>query len=225
MINGSLIAPFQHDSAWPDDVVRLFRHAVYRLHKPLPGSDSVALLREVANKKRDFEEWGVLRKACDKVVHVAIDGIDSEEQQVNLVTNLLSFANLLLIGEFGIIEMDTSVRWSDVTEKEREDAKRAFIDNVEASFESLQKAIDRTGSARPQRPDLADADVLAPIASVHVMRKSARNNSLEVILSEKNSSVCKYHFRPFDPVGWEMVSGIADVDRFADDRFSVSKWP
>ena len=42
-----------------------------------------------------------LKRACNKVVHVDIEGTDDEEMP-NLVTNLLVFANLLLVRDYGL---------------------------------------------------------------------------------------------------------------------------
>ena len=229
MINGSPLAPFQHDSSWPDNVVKLFRGAVYRLHCPSPGSDSVNMLREMIRiveknlKEEESEDgirtiWGSLREACNKIVHLKTKGIGSKQEQINLVTNLLSFANLLLISQYGLVE-GMSICSKYAPEETSEAAHQKFMMNVDAAYVSLARAIDDMGSTRPEYLNLENSKVISSIPSTH----SLATGNVFVLRMPKRTDAYKYHFRLHDPIGWDLVSGVPAKDRFADDQFSVKE--
>ena len=234
MINGFPLAPFQHDSSWPDEVVRLFRHAVYRLHVPLPGSDSVCILRQIAYGRGSGSgspdnAWDYVRNTCDQVVHLLVKGIDSRKEQINIVTNLLSFGNLLLVDEYGLTKNRMSIRYKDESEEALEAAHKKFMENVDEAYQSLELAIDNlrrqpSGKLRG-RLNLENSKVLSSIPSSHrLVRTENDSGPVEIVLRfSEPTDVCKYSFQLHDPIGWEMVSGRLDKDKFADDPYSVKK--
>ena len=87
----------------------------------------------VLNKERaknKAEQWKCLKNACNKIVHVSIDGVDDEEMPI-LVKNLLVIANLLLILDYGL-QPTSSLRFvirDPVKQKEHETGSRAAMEN------------------------------------------------------------------------------------------------
>lgn len=235
MINGSVLAPFRHHSTWPDDVLMKFRSAVYYHHAHVSGRDPVIYLRELIlhvlrkDKPEDMEkQWGCLKDACDKVMHLAVK-VDNDEEMANLVQNLLIFSNLLLIAHYGL-ESSLSLRFemNDSSKQEEYDAgmkgaREKFMADIDRAYESLESAIAKLGK-RGDAPygtlKLAEsADVLSPVPSSHHF--IAREDSATIVFEWKsfvNGFV--YEFRPHDPIGWVMTSGIPAEDRFADDSMS-----
>ena len=238
MINGTVFAPFRHDSTWPQGVLTEFRRAVYYRHVHVPGRDCVAILRELAKKKskssRTDGEWSYVKGACDKVVHSAVSGV-SDEDMFNLANNLLIFANLLLIGEYGF-EAWVSVRYENADEaKNKEDeagseaARQKFVDSINDAYESLEWAIDalkqnpkRKGGSHG-RLNLKEARVLSAILSTHHLTQA--EGDFKFVVQLPDTDACGYRFYPHDPVGWVMANGKRSNDRFADDvTSSMGEW-
>ena len=155
MINGSVIAPFRHNSTWPGGVLTRFRSAVYYLHVHVPGRDPANYLRElvllVLREEKPQEtstHMKYLKYACDMVVHLAIEGVDDEEMP-HLVKNLLIFANLLLVWDYRL-ESSFSVRFEtdEVARKEEYDmgskaAGKRYRASIDHAYESLETAIEK----------------------------------------------------------------------------------
>ena len=238
MINGSLVAPFRHDSTWPDEVLRWFRSAVYYLHKPVTGRDSINQLRElISYKERDGKpkqlsnEWMYLKTACNTIVHGAIDRIKDEEM-TNLSRNLLVFANLLLIQDYGL-ETHGEMRISVEDPKEeakheasRKGASRQFLANINHAFESLETSIEklRQKDGRLRGPlTLENAEVTSFIPSVlPFVKPGAYASKISFIVEVRSTEACEYEFHPEYPIGWVMTGGNPSNDRFADDGMSSS---
>ena len=236
MINGSVIAPFRHDSTWPDGVQTGFRAAVYYRHARVPGRDAVSYLRELTSlvlrekKPRDTStQWEYLRDACDKVVHLAIKGTDDEEMP-KFVTNLLVFANLLLIRDYGL-EASSSMQFEadEPARKEEHElkskaARKRFLESIHDAYESLEASIkklkQRGGSLRGPLELEKGAAVLAPIpSSLHVIdARDVSRGKLVCVINDTDN--CEYVFHPHDPIGWMRISGSRAKDRFADDAMS-----
>ena len=223
MINGSPFAPFRHDSTWPDKVLRRFRRAVYYRHVHVPGRDCVAILRELATKKsKNDREWRYLKDVCDKVVHSAVSDDITDEDMSNLATNLLIFANLLLIGEYGL-ERGLRVRHGNKEEEAgAETARGKFLDSIDDAYDSLANAVDslRNGPKRKRgvhgKLSLGrGAKVLSAIPSTHHLTKP--DGDLKIVVELSNTDACEYYFHPHDPIGWVMSSGRLDNDKFAGD--------
>lgn len=238
MINGSPFAPFRHDSTWPPKVLTWFRKAVYYRHVHVPGRDSIALLRELAKMKSNRRskgtgEWSYLKDACDSVVHSAVSENVSDENMSNLATNLLIFANLILIGEYGL-EARVRIRHesSDEAKHKKEEAgaeaaRQKFLDSINDAYESLESAVDvlRNGPKRTRGNHgklrlSGQARVLSAIPSTHHLVKPG--GDIKIVVHLPNTDACGYYFHPHDPVGWVMSSGRPATDRFADD-FASSK--
>ena len=240
MINGTAGAPFQHDSTWPEDVQTRFRSAVYYLHVRVSGHDPTNHLRELVvpmAKKRGTntpEQWECLKIACNKIVHVSIDGVDDEEMPI-LVRNLLVIANLLLILDYGL-RPRTSLRFvsrDPVKQRQHEVGSRAareeFLARIDEAYRSLDDAISEWRAKRggpKRRLKLEEvAQVLSSIPSVHHMVDgNSTNVEMRITSHDRDVDACRYEFRPVDPIGWVMMNGSSSKDRFADDRMS-STWP
>ena len=110
----------------------------------MPGRDSVSYLRELVllalrKHKRPVTStrWNDLKDACDKVVHLALDGKVKDEEMAHLVNNLLVFANFLLFLDHGL-EHSSSLwfRAQDPAKNEEHDAmskaaSERFLESVE----------------------------------------------------------------------------------------------
>ena len=237
MINGSVIAPFRHDSTWPDEPLRLFRSAVYYLHVHVPGRDAVNFLRELVlltlrkhKRSETSTQWNYLKDACDKVIHRALDGNVKDEEMNHLANNLLVFANFLLIEDHGL-ESSSSLRFrtEDPARNEEHDemsraARERFLESVEQAYQSLENAIEglrQPGGKLRGSLNLEGSDVLSPIPSSHhlIDKEDLAKGTIEITLSGA-SGAYHYEFRPHDPIGWEMTKGSRSKDRFLDDALS-----
>ena len=183
MINGSVIAPFRHDSTWPGGVLTQFRSAVYYLYVHVPGRDPTHYLRKltllVLNKKKPpatSTQWTYLKDACDKIVHLAVKGVNDEEMS-NLVKNLLIVANLLLIWDYGL-ESSSSLRFEtdESAKKEKYEvgrmaARERFSASIDHAYKSLENAIEELrqsgGSLRGSLKLEKGVAVLSSIPSFH----------------------------------------------------------
>ena len=240
MINGSVVAPFQHDSTWPEDVQTRFRSAVYYLHVHVPGRDPTNQLRELVDwvlskkhAKSTSEQWKCLKNACNKIVHVSIDGVKDEEMRI-FVKNLLVIANLLLISDYGL-QRNSSLRFvvrDPVKQKEHETGSKAamekFLAGIDQAYASLEDAIRewrREGGNAKRRLKLGKgARVLSSIPSVHHMIDEEPSNiKMRITSHNRDPDKCQYEFRPADPIGWVMMNGNRSKDRFVDDPMS-SDW-
>ena len=237
MINGSVLAPFIHDSTWPDEVLAKFRPAVYRLYVPVPSLDPVLFLRELASNQlrkenpRHSDEWGCLRTACNTAAHLAVKGIDDGEERFNFAKNLLVFANLLLIGEYGL-ETSCSVKHEGESEEDRQDVRQRFLGYIDDAYESLRSAVDaieQNGRRRRGRIhrthsgslDLTNAAVASSIPTpIHIVDDEGEDSEIHLVVHFKKMESCRYAFREHDPIGWEMVEGSLQEDRFRDDPMS-----
>ena len=237
MINGSVVAPFQHDSTWPEDVQMWFRSAVYYLHVCVPGRCPINHLRELVDwvlteerQKNTAEQWKYLKDACNKMVHVSIDGVDDAEMPI-LVKNLLVIANLRLISAYGL-RATSSVRFvsrDPVKQKQHEAGSRAareeFRARIDEACGSLEDAIRE---CRPEHRSAKwrlkldeGARVLSYIPSVHhVIDERPSNVEMRITVRDRDVDTCQYEFRPYDPIGWVMMNGDFSKDRFVDDPMS-----
>ena len=240
MINGSVVAPFQHDSTWPEDVQTRFRSAVYYLHVHVSGRDPTNQLRELVEwilnterPKSTSDQWKCLKKACNKIVHVSIDGVEDEEMPI-LVKNLLVIANLLLISDYGL-QLKSSVRFvarDPVKQKEHETESNAameeFLSGIDQAYGSLEDAIGewrRGGGGGRRRLKLEKgAAALSSIPRVYRMiDEDPSNVEIRITSHDHDPDRCQYEFRPADPMGWVMMNGNPSKDRFTDDPMS-SDW-
>ena len=232
MINGSVIAPFRHDSTWPDGVLTQFRSAVYYLYVPVPGRDPANYLRELILRKEKPQEtstqWTYLKYACDKVVHLAIKGVNDEEMS-NLVKNLLIVANLLLIWDSGLVSSSMRFEPDELAKKEefemgRKAARERFSASIDHAYESLKIAIEELrqsdGSLRGALKLEKGVAVLSSIPSFHHVINAQDVFKGEMVWVIHDTDRCEYEFRPHDPIGWVMMSGNRSKDRFADDAMS-----
>ena len=236
MINGSVIAPFRHDSTWPDDVLARFRPAVYYLHVPVPGRDPVSHLRELIRlilrkqeRPETSDQWTYLKDACNNVVHLSVDGNVKDEEMANLAKNLLIFANLLLIEDYGL-ETLSSVRYETEDSAKNEEhearskaAREQFLANINHAYESLEnaiKALRQPGGGRREPLNLEKAAVLSLISSSHPLVNDEDDPTGRIVLVIHDTDACEYAFHPHDPIGWEMTGGNRANDRFADDGMS-----
>ena len=230
MITGSVLAPFVHDSTWPDEVLRLFRGAVYYRYEPVSGRDPVNMIRELVSLKekgaRTDSRWRYLKKTCNKVVHLAVVGV-SDGQMRWLVTNLLVFVNHLLIQDHGL-KAKSSIRFQRTRYPEKNKADEAsleasrqrYADDVNRAYESLEEAIDSLRHGRGSL-SLGHANaLLSEIPSRHHLMEAEEEPTLVITLRRGDPAVCRYEFRPHDPKGWEMVGGSAAYDRFSSDPMS-----
>lgn len=233
MINGSPIAPFRHDSTWPNEILRRFRSAVYYLHVHVPSLDPVMHLRELVlhKERRDrpvqlSPQWEHVKIACNKLAHVAVSGVRDAER-FNLVKNLLIFANLLLIEDYGLVSHGELRLQADDPEKEaqhqadRKAARLRFIEYIDQAYDSLKAAIAALkqpgghlrGSLNLEKATVTSA-IPCPITSL-----KAEDTSFNMILTftARNSDACEYEFRAREPIGWVMMSGKPSKDVFAND--------
>ena len=234
MINGTVLAPFRHDSTWPDEVAKKFRQAVYYFHVHVPGRDCVNILRELIRYKKRLKrsgtlpiEWQHLESACNKVAHLAVRGANDEEL-LNLARNLLVFANLLLIREYGL-EVSTSVHLEarNLAENERYEAastaaRDKFMRCIDHAYESLETAIEalrQSGGSLRGSLNLEKTSVRSPIPSTHHFIENG--DDLTFVVQLRNEDACEYQFSPHDPLGWVMVGGSPSSDIFADDAIST----
>ena len=236
MINGSVSAPFRHDSTWPDGVLTQFRSAVYYLYAHVPGRAPENYLREltqlVLKKEKPPEtltHWTYLKDACDKIVHLAVKGVNDEEM-FNLVKNLLIVANLLFIRDYGL-ESSSFLRFGidESAKKEKYEvgrmaARERFSASIDNAYKSLEKAIEELrqsgGSLRGSLNFEKGAAVLSSIPSFHHVINAQDVSKGKMVLVIPETDGCEYEFRPYDPIGWVRMSGNRSEDRFADDAMS-----
>ncbi len=236
MINGSVIAPFRHDSTWPDGVLTQFRSAVYYLYVPVPGRAPANYLRELilqelrkGKSQETSTQWKYLKDACDKVVHLALKGVNDEDM-FNLVKNLLIFANLLLVSDYGL-ESSSSMRFEpdESAKKEeyemgRKTARERFSARIDHAYESLEIAVEKLrqsdGSLRGSLRLEKGVAVLSSISSFHHDINAQDVSKVKMVWVKHDTDRCEYEFRPHDPIGWVMMSGNRSNDRFADDAMS-----
>ena len=236
MINGSASAPFRHDSTWPGGVLTQFRSAVYYLYVHVPGRDSAYYLREltllVLSKKKPpatSTQWTYLKNACDKIVHLAIKGVNDEEM-FNLVKNLLIFANLLLIWDYGLVS-SSSMRFEPDESAKKEEyevghkaARERFSASIDHAYKSLENAIEELresgGSLRGSLKLEKGVAVLSSIPSFHHVINAQDVSKGEMVWVIHDTDGCEYEFHPHDPIGWVIMSGNRSKDRFADDAMS-----
>ncbi len=234
MISGSLIAPFCHDLSWPENITSWFRAAVYYHHVPASGLDPVNFLRELTNdvlcrtNPEDKDGWTCLKNACDKSIHLKLEGVNQRAMR-NLVHNLLIFTNLLLIRHYGLMTVPASLRFvMDDPERQEayeagvEGAQRALRERIGLAYESLENAIEEM-KQRP-RPEVLrfveTAKALSPIPDYLRSIKAEDKGVFRLTLSRSRNDGCFYEFRPHDPIGWEMTNGAPARDRFANDDMS-----
>lgn len=89
--------------------------------------------------------------------------------------------------------------------------------------ESLENAIEelrQPGGRLRGSLNLEDADVLAPIPSMHHLLDGRDASRGRFVFEIRDTGVCEYEFRPHDPVGWVMTSGNPARDGFAGDAMS-----
>lgn len=239
MINGSAIAPFRHDSTWPDHVQTNFRSAVYYLHKRVAGRGPEIYLRELIllvlreeKPQETLAQWEYLKDTCDKVLHAAIRGV-SDEEMFNLVSNLLVFANLLLIRDYGL-ESTPSIRFEtdDLAEKEKNEmgakaARDQFMASIDRAYESLESALEklkqRDGKPRgPLRFETGAAVISSIPGSFHIL-EIQDTSDVKFVIAINGTDRCEYMFYPHNPVGWVMMKGSHAKDNFADDCMSSTK--
>ena len=236
MINGSPIAPFRHDSTWPEGVLTGFRSAVYYLYVPVPGRDPVNYLRElillVLHKEKPQEtstQWTYLKDVCDKIVHIAIKGVNDNEMS-NLVKNLLVIANLLLIWDYGL-KSSSAIRLEpdEVAKKEEYEmgskaARKRFLEDIDHAYESLEKAIEELrqsdGKLRGSLSLEKEVAVLSSIPSSHHVINAQDVSRGKVVLVIHDTDGCEYEFHPHEPIGWVMTNGNRSKDKFSDDVMS-----
>ena len=149
MINGSVLAPFIHDSTWPDEVVTKFRAAVFYRYVHVPGRDCVSYLRELTlylDRNRSgtlVDEWQYLKDACDKTIHLALSAVSDEEMSA-YTTNLLIFANVLLIVDFGFAST-VSVHLESGDAQKDEEYARKRSDAQSRFTEEYRRCVQRAG--------------------------------------------------------------------------------
>ena len=227
MINGSPLAPFLHDSTWPDDVLARFRPAVYYRYVFVPGRDPVSILRELTATKEGSDEWDYLKGTCDKIVHQQVPHVN-DEAITNLTTNLLVFANLLLIKEYGLKQTRNLVIEENVDQHASKSAAQKFIASIDgayASIESALKPLKKKGSKkgikfRHDPLDLRTAKAVSAIPSTHPLvelQDRSRRRTLTLRIHHGAMDACLYEFYSGDPTGWLRVGGSTSSDRFADD--------
>lgn len=234
MINGRAVASFQHDSTWSEDVQTRFRSAVYYLHVHVSGHDPINHLRELVVpmiKKRQTitaQQWGCLKIACNKIVHVSIDGVGYEEMPTLV-------KNLLLILDYGL-RPGASLRFvsrDPVKQRQYGASSRAATDEFLARIGEVCRSLNdvisewRAEHGDPKRPLKLDesARVLSSNRSVHpLIGGNSTNVEMRITSHDRDVDACRYEFRPVDPIGWVMVNGGSSKDRFADDLMS-STWP
>ena len=235
MINGSVTAPFRHDSTWPDGVQQWFRKAVYYRHVPVPGCDPVNHLRELIELVRHRGEprdtlnrWKDLKRACNKVVHGATEGIN-DQQMPNLVTNLLVFANLLLIRDYGLEASSLGFETDELARKEEYEMKskaagKRFAASIHQAYESLENAIEKLKQSNGQLRDSLKLEkeeaVLSSIPSSHHVINAQDVSKGTFVFAINSTDNCGYMFYSHDPIGWVRISGTRANDKFADDDMS-----
>ena len=237
MINGSAIAPFRHDSTWPDRVLKNFRSAVYYLHKPAAGRGPEIYLRELIllvlreeKPQETLAQWEYLKDTCNKVLHAAIQGV-SDEEMFNLVNNLLVFANLLLIRDYDL-ESTPSIRFEtdDLAEKEKNErgakaAREQFMASIYRAYESLEHALEKLKQRKLRGPlkfEIGAAVISSIPGSFHVLETQDASD-VKFVISINRTDRCEYMFYPHKPVGWVMMKGNQAKDKFADDCMSSTK--
>lgn len=241
MINGSALAPFRHDSTWPDGVLTNFRSAVYYLYLPksIVGKRPEFYLRELIllvlrdeKPQETLAQWKYLKNTCDRVIHLAVQGI-SDEEMFNLVNNLLVFANLLLIRDYGL-EATPSIRFEtdDLAEKEKNEkgaqaAKEQFMESIDRAYESLENALEklkqRDGKFRGPLTLEKGAAVISSIPGSFHAPEIQDASDVKLVIVINSTDRCEYMFFPHKPVGWVMLNGDQAKDKFADDPMSSTK--
>lgn len=236
MINGSVSAPYRHDSFWPEKYLVPFRKAVYYLHKPVFGRDASSILRELLTSRTHMEEnlekFERLLETLHRVVHQQAemhgDSALSDEKMFNLGKNLLVITNYLLIAEYGTKSTRTMDFVLEDSSKEEaykqasEEASAKFQERIECVYKNIEDAVldmDERSSKTKQRENLIlkeGAKVLAEIPSIFPLNKE--KGSLVVTLQE--TQICNYAFHPYEPIGWVRVGGNVGNDMFADDSMA-----
>ncbi len=246
MINGTMFAPFRHDSTWPSEIIKDFREAVYNFYACEPGNSSESALRGLARleleevkkeeRNREDSKWFYVKTCCDKFLHChgpdRSKGIDAQigrEARTTLLKNLLILANILLIGKYGLarqhsIHMKTGDEVADNNCKERRvRAVEEYLAHIEAACRDLEESYRLIEEPkRENEMKLKGKKVLSEIPIVvPVMERAGGDCQLEVVLHRREEDVCVYEFRDVDPVGWEMVGGNLGKDQFAHDETST----
>lgn len=143
---------------------------------------------------------------------------------VNLVTNLLIFANVFLVEKYGL-ETGSSmyVDAGDETKNKEyrmksEGNRRGFIGKIKESFKSLESAYTDMDSGRltSEILKLKGRNVLFQVPSVHHLIETKETSRF--VIEMRETDVCYYEFRSSEPAGWELMSGVPTKDRFAHDR-------
>ena len=226
MIDGTVLAPFMHDSTWPDKEVEIFRKAVYYFHVHAPGRDPVTLLRKLALQKpwKKEDKWGCIKIACDKVIHLAITDVD-DGQIAGFVKNLLIFTNLVLIQEHGFQRV-SSVRIERINniEKTKEDERNSeiawskYIESIDLAYASLESSIHALDKGRG-RLTVGESDMLSPVSAAIPCILIEPEDDYQIVcqIDSSDTDRCVYEFRPDDPVGWVMMGGNLSYDKFADN--------
>lgn len=246
MINGTVLAPFMHDSTWPDEIVEAFRHAVYNFYAREPGNSPESALRglaglelvEVEKKghKKEDSEWFYVKKCCDKLLHshgldrgTGIDAQISRKEKGILFKYLLILANVLLISKYGLArQCSLRVRTGDEEADNRYAERRmramkerlahieAAYRDLEESYKLIEKRIWENEMKLKGRKVLSEIPIVVP-----VMDKAAGDCHLDVVLHRREEEACIYTFRGIAPVGWEITGGNLGKDRFAHDETSM----
>lgn len=171
-------------------------------------------------------EWKYLEAACNRIVHLAVRGANDEETS-NLAKNLLIFANLLLVREYGLkVSTSAHLEASNLAAHKKFEAasmaaRDAFMECIDHASESLDNAIEalKQSDGSPRGAvNLKKRSVLSPIPSTHHLVENS--DDLTIVVQLRNTDACEYQFSPHDPVGWVMVGGSPSSDRFADDPIS-----
>ena len=210
MINGSVLAPFTHDSSWPESDLSFFRKAVYYYYVHIPGRDSACILRELAKEKvkSDPGSWKIVQKVCNKVIHLAISEI-SDSEISNLSKNLLIFSNLLLMQEHGL-ENRISVTFKNENKAARKSANCKFMKYIVDSYASLESAIhgieqnisnDRVKKSRQRILNLENLKILHSIPNVNYIARCEDSKEILVEIDTGRPEVFLYEFHEFSPIG------------------------
>ena len=225
MVNGTVAAPFVHDSNWPEKSVRLFRNAVYYLHVHVPGRGPVVFLRKLAECEKG-PKWKCLRVVCNKLVHLQLEEQIKDEEMAALARNLLCFANGFLVERYGI-QNRTSLHFdmgSEAKNKEHrelsEEARREFKKKIEESFKGLETAYRAMDPNRLKQEvlTLKGQQVLSEISKTLHVVDAKEVSGIVIKQSEPKKGVCAYEFRDHDPAGWDVVSGDTTEDRFSHNE-------
>ena len=147
----------------------------------------------------------------------------------NLVTNLLVFANLLLIQDYGLeasslrFETDELPTKDEYEMKSKAAAKR-FAANIDRAYKSLEDAIEKLKQSNGQLSRSLqlkkEEAVLSSIPSFHHVIDAQDVSKGRLVFAINSTDNCEYMFYPHDPIGWVRISGSRAKDKFADDDMS-----